>query len=71
MACALWTSRHGDIAGLLRESDHGTYLATLGFKDDLAFCARLDAVPCVPVLRDGRIEWVSDRDAQVRSQASK
>jgi 2-phosphosulfolactate phosphatase len=71
MARALWRSRNGDIAGLLRESGHGAYLATLGFEDDLEFCARLDAVPCVPVLRDGRIERDGDRDAQTRSQASR
>ncbi len=70
MARALWRNRNGDIAGLLRESGHGAYLATLGFEDDLEFCARLDAVPCVPVLRDGRIERDGERDAQARSQAS-
>ncbi len=71
MAQALWRNRSGDIGGLLRESAHGAYLATLGFEEDLEFCARLDALDCVPVLRDGRIEWDEGRGLQARSQASR
>jgi 2-phosphosulfolactate phosphatase len=71
MARSLWRSHGGDIPALLRESRHGAYLASLGFADDLAFCARLDAVHRVPVLRDGRIEVEQSRDGQPRPQASR
>jgi 2-phosphosulfolactate phosphatase len=38
----------------LAEATHGRELAALGFAADLAYCARLDALPLVPVLaREG------------------
>jgi len=40
---------------VLRRSEHGRYLIELGFGEDLPLCARIDSVPVVPVVRDGRI----------------
>lgn len=47
---------HGrDVLGILSRSEHGRYLAELGFEDDLPVCAAVDDVPLVPLLREGRI----------------
>jgi 2-phosphosulfolactate phosphatase len=40
---------------VLRRSDHGRYLVTLGFEEDLPVCAAVDSVPVLPRLREGRI----------------
>jgi 2-phosphosulfolactate phosphatase len=40
---------------VLRRSDHGRYLVTLGFEEDLPVCGAVDSVPVVPRLREGRI----------------
>lgn len=44
-----------DILGAVRASRHGRYLDSIGFGQDVAFCARLDSVPVVPVFRQGKI----------------
>ena len=36
-------------------SRHGKELVNRGFEEDLAYCARIDAIPVVPVFRDGVI----------------
>jgi 2-phosphosulfolactate phosphatase len=43
---------------ILRRSEHGRYLAGLGFEEDLTVCAAVDSVPVVPLLREGRITAV-------------
>ncbi len=47
---------HGhDPEAVLKRSEHGRYLAELGFEEDVPICAAVDAVPLVPLLKDGRI----------------
>jgi 2-phosphosulfolactate phosphatase len=36
---------------LLKVSDHGQYLAEIGFSGDLKLCAAVDTVPVVPTLQ--------------------
>jgi 2-phosphosulfolactate phosphatase len=45
----------GDVEGILRRCEHGRYLIELGFEEDLPVCARIDSVPVVPYLKEGRI----------------
>lgn len=40
---------------VLRRSDHGRYLISLGFEEDLPVCGAVDSVPVVPRLREGRV----------------
>ena len=40
---------------VLRGSEHGRDLIDLGFGDDLPVCAKVDSVPVVPFLKEGRI----------------
>jgi len=51
---------HGhDPEGILSRSEHGRDLIEMGFGDDLPVCARIDSVPVVPHLREGRITALS------------
>ena len=44
-----------NLKGLFRVAHHARYLASLGFDRDLAFAARMNSLPVVPVYREGRI----------------
>jgi phosphosulfolactate phosphohydrolase-like enzyme len=35
---------------LLKNSEHGQYLTSIGFGEDLKACAELDSIPVLPVL---------------------
>jgi 2-phosphosulfolactate phosphatase len=39
-----------DILGTLQQSDHGKYLTSIGFADDIVTSSQIDSVPIVPVL---------------------
>jgi 2-phosphosulfolactate phosphatase len=43
------------IKALLRNCDHGRFLAGIDFVKDLAICADIDAFDVVPVMQEGRI----------------
>jgi 2-phosphosulfolactate phosphatase len=55
-AAVLYEHLDGDLATVLRESSHGRYLASLGFEDDLDYCAQIDSLPVVPTLVEGKIK---------------
>ena len=55
MAMAFDRAHGGDPEAVLRKSEHGRYLITLGFEEDLRIAARIDSVPVVPIVREGRI----------------
>lgn len=52
---ALFALHRADLAGCLRGSAHGRYLAGIGFDADIEDCAALDTRNVVPVVREGRI----------------
>lgn len=37
------------ILNMLKKAEHGKYLASIGFSEDLKFCAAVDRVPVVPI----------------------
>ena len=39
-----------DIYGTLMQSEHGKYLISIGFADDIKTASEIDSVPIVPVL---------------------
>jgi 2-phosphosulfolactate phosphatase len=45
---------------LLKTSDHGQYLAEIGFAEDLKVCAAVDSVPVVPLLMGTVIKLKKD-----------
>jgi len=54
-ALALYEKWGNDIYGVVSGSAHGKYLLELGFGLDLEVCARVDSVPVLCVLKEGRI----------------
>ena len=55
MACEYDRSHGKDPVAILARSEHGRFLVEIGFGDDLPVCARVDSVPLVPFLKEGRI----------------
>ncbi len=51
LALRLYEAEKGDVAGALAAGTHGRRLGAMGAGADVAFAARLDALPLVPILR--------------------
>ncbi len=51
-----------------RLSRHGKELINRGFEEDLAYCARIDAIPLVPIFRDGVIKVPLNRTSPPKSE---
>lgn len=49
-AATLYKSFGRSIPRMVKASEHGAYLAKIGFGDDLDFCAGVDTIPVVPQL---------------------
>jgi 2-phosphosulfolactate phosphatase len=49
-AVSLYRTFGRGILKMMRASEHGKFLEELGFSDDVKACAKVDAVPVVPVL---------------------
>ena len=54
-AAALYERYHGSILDALMASDHGAYLASIGFGDDVEYCARQSVLNVVPRVYDRRV----------------
>ncbi len=52
----LYAEHKHDIPAMVRNCEHGAYLASIGFEDDLEVCAAVDRLDAVPVVREGRID---------------
>ncbi len=52
--------RYGsDLVSCMKESEHGSYLSSLEFADDLDLCARVDSLDVVPVFTGDQITLIS------------
>ncbi|MCL4509522.1 MAG: 2-phosphosulfolactate phosphatase [Bacteroidetes bacterium] len=49
-AVILYKNFKRSILGMLRRSEHGKYLTSIGFSKDLKFCAAIDSIPVVPAV---------------------
>ena len=54
-AWVLYKKFGNNIWEILRKSQHGRYLESIGLSEDLKFCSQLDFYHIVPILRDGII----------------
>ncbi|MCX7877419.1 MAG: 2-phosphosulfolactate phosphatase [Ignavibacteria bacterium] len=52
----LYTVYRKDLKKMLHISEHGKYLVSIGFSDDLEECAKVDACNILPVMRNGIIK---------------
>lgn len=55
IAHALYQGSREALARTLFGAAHTQHLIRLGFADDIAYCARLDAFDALPLLQDGRV----------------
>jgi 2-phosphosulfolactate phosphatase len=55
-ALALYKSFGRSVLKMLKTSEHGTYLAEIGFADDLKICAAVDSVPVLPIQIENKIK---------------
>lgn len=55
-ARALYRMHQESIERLLRECEHGRYLASIGFEGDIEVCSRVDSLKILPVVKEGRID---------------
>jgi 2-phosphosulfolactate phosphatase len=60
---ALLLYRHfqDSILQMIKESDHGRYLASIGMQHDLPVCAEINRIPVLPVYHDGKIRVQKDK----------
>jgi 2-phosphosulfolactate phosphatase len=57
-ALKLYVSYKKDLLGMLKESEHGRFLISLGFDDDLSACSKIDICKSLPVMRNGIIKLI-------------
>jgi 2-phosphosulfolactate phosphatase len=60
-ALLLYQHYQESILKMVKESDHGRYLASIGMQHDLPICADLNRIPVVPVFHDGKIRIQKDK----------
>ncbi len=54
-AVASFESYRGDVLAVFDDSEHGRYLKTIGFQEDLVYCARASSLDIVPAFSGGAI----------------
>ncbi|MCC7158714.1 MAG: 2-phosphosulfolactate phosphatase [Ignavibacteria bacterium] len=57
-AARIFLAYQNDLLKMMHESEHGKYLTSVGFEDDLAACAEVDLYNMLPVLRSGVIKSI-------------
>jgi 2-phosphosulfolactate phosphatase len=55
LARLLYHERRDSLQEAIAQGEHGRYLAGLGLSGDVELCSRVDALPVLPVLKDGRL----------------
>jgi 2-phosphosulfolactate phosphatase len=57
----LYRQNEQSIFVLLKNCEHGRYLESIGFGQDLEVCGRVDSLNVLPVVREGRIDRIKRR----------
>jgi len=55
MAHLFFKTREQDLAFSVSQGEHGKYLNSIGFSDDVTFSSKVDSIPIIPVLKDGKL----------------
>ncbi|MGZ3591492.1 MAG: 2-phosphosulfolactate phosphatase [Thermodesulfobacteriota bacterium] len=58
----LYRKFEDNLLGAFHLSRHGKELITRGYKEDLAYCAKIDSIPLVPIFRDGVIRDIMSKE---------
>ena len=62
LALLLYRTNKGRIKKTIAEREHGRFLASIGFADDVAVASATDSMPVLPVLKDGRLVLETDQN---------
>ena len=57
-AAMLYSAYKNDLLKMLHDTEHGQYLVSLGFEEDLAECSKVDRYNILPLLRGGVIKSI-------------
>ncbi len=60
LALLLYQNNENDLTGAIAKGEHGRFLDSIGFGDDVITASTIDSIPVLPILRDGRL--VQDAD---------
>jgi 2-phosphosulfolactate phosphatase len=55
LARLLYRERKDSLQEAIAQGEHGLYLESIGLAGDVELCSRVDSIPVVPVLKDGRL----------------
>jgi 2-phosphosulfolactate phosphatase len=67
-AYALYKSFGRSILKMLKNSEHGRYLAEIGFAEDLKICAAIDSVPVLPIQIESKIKLKKEEQPSAPAQ---
>jgi len=70
-ALSLYKSFGKSILKMLKNTDHGRYLAEIGFAEDIKLCAQVDTIQIVPVLSGTSIKLKKDGTGSHEKEAPK
>ncbi|HRE40515.1 MAG TPA: 2-phosphosulfolactate phosphatase [Ignavibacteria bacterium] len=59
-----------NIFRMFKETEHGKYLAEIGFESDLRFCAEMNSYPVLPVIHNGIIKLKESVEKESEKKAS-
>lgn len=68
IALSLFAYDKDNLTNALTQSNHAQRLIELGFEEDIEYCARIDALPLLPVYRDSRLMLANPDDAAVSAK---
>lgn len=60
---------HHKIYNLFRKSEHGNYLLSLGFNEDLKYCSNIDIFSGLPQIRNGIIKLKETFEAEANAKS--
>jgi len=55
LAHLLYKTNHSRLEATILEGEHGRFLQTIGFTRDVSFASQIDAVPVLPLLKNGQL----------------
>ena len=64
LALLLYRANKTAIRQSIAQGEHGRSLASIGFKKDVEFATEVDALPVLPVLKEGRLILEKDTDSE-------
>ncbi|HLE33661.1 MAG TPA: 2-phosphosulfolactate phosphatase [Bacteroidota bacterium] len=70
-ARSLYKSFGKSVLKMLKNSDHGRYLAEIGFAEDIKVCAQIDSMQSVPVLNGTSIKLRKNETGPAEKEAPK